>query len=138
MTAVLGTLLAFGVSAAERNVSSAVTIARVTGGLMPGDVLIMADGTWKDQAILFQGKGTAEKPDRLWRPLADTPLRGAAAGDFRQMYLDMDGHWRGKMDVGADQISDDPATRRPLTAADVGPSWMDWSNGSMKPRYPCD
>ena len=31
----------------------------------------------------------------------------------------------GRPDVGCDQFADGPVSNRPLTAADVGPSWMD-------------
>jgi poly(beta-D-mannuronate) lyase len=62
--------------------------------------------------------------DGLWRPAADSPVRGAAQGDFPQVKTDMDGQPRiGRLDVGSDQISDSPITLRPLTASDVGPSW---------------
>jgi poly(beta-D-mannuronate) lyase len=51
--------------AAEYRVSSAAEVERVTGGLHPGDVLVMTDGIWKDQAVVFRGQGTAEKPITL-------------------------------------------------------------------------
>jgi poly(beta-D-mannuronate) lyase len=56
--------------AAEYRVSSAEAIERLTGKLQPGDVIVMADGTWKDQAIVFGGRGTAERPITL---RAETP-----------------------------------------------------------------
>jgi len=63
--------------------------------------------------------------DGLWRPAADSPVRGADEGRFADIKTDMDGQPRpGKLDAGSDQISDAPVTLRPLTAADVGPSWM--------------
>jgi poly(beta-D-mannuronate) lyase len=64
--------------------------------------------------------------DRLWRPAADSPARGTAEGEFPTVKTDIDGQPRtGRLDVGCDQSSDAPVTNRPLTAADVGPSWMD-------------
>jgi hypothetical protein len=57
------------------------------------------------------------------RPAVDSPVRGAAEGDFKVDH-DVDVQPRGaKKDVGADQVSDAPAKNKPLTAADVGPSW---------------
>ncbi|MBV9468727.1 MAG: polysaccharide lyase 6 family protein [Abitibacteriaceae bacterium] len=48
--------------AAEHQVSSAAAIARVMGHLKPGDVVVLADGTWQDQEIKFEANGTAAKP----------------------------------------------------------------------------
>lgn len=60
----------------------------------------------------------------LLRPAADSPARKAAEGSF-SIHLDIDAQPRtGALDVGCDQLSDAPATNRPLTPADVGPSWM--------------
>jgi poly(beta-D-mannuronate) lyase len=62
--------------------------------------------------------------DSLWRPTAASPVRAAATGIFAQIKTDMDGQPRKeKLEAGSDQISDAPAALRPLTAADVGPSW---------------
>ena len=52
-------------SAAEYRVASTADIARATNGLRPGDVLVMTDGAWKDQAVNFRARGTAEKPITL-------------------------------------------------------------------------
>jgi poly(beta-D-mannuronate) lyase len=63
--------------------------------------------------------------DGRWRPAAASPARGGAAGTFAVVTTDIDGQARGQSrDVGCDQASDAPVTNRPLTAADVGPSWM--------------
>jgi poly(beta-D-mannuronate) lyase len=67
--------------------------------------------------------------DGLWRPAPDSPARGAAVADasLPTVAHDVDGQARGTTtthDVGADQLSDAPVKFRPLTAADVGPSWM--------------
>jgi poly(beta-D-mannuronate) lyase len=51
--------------AAEFRVSSANEIGAINKQVQPGDVIIMADGTWRDQAIQFQAKGTADKPITL-------------------------------------------------------------------------
>jgi poly(beta-D-mannuronate) lyase len=44
---------------------SAADIARVSDQLKPGDTLVMADGTWTNQAIAFKGHGTAKQPITL-------------------------------------------------------------------------
>jgi hypothetical protein len=50
---------------------------------------------------------------------------GAAAGSYPFILDDMDGQSRGlNKDVGADQVSQQPILRRPLTASDVMPQWM--------------
>jgi len=61
---ILVTALAISVSlaAAEHRVTSAADITRVSAQAKPGDVLVMSDGEWKDQAIDFNARGTAEKP----------------------------------------------------------------------------
>jgi poly(beta-D-mannuronate) lyase len=69
----------------------------------------------------------------LCRPGPSSPARGAAVGDFPSIRDDIDGQPRaGKSDVGCDQQSDRPATHRPLTAADVGPSWRAVATGGPK------
>jgi poly(beta-D-mannuronate) lyase len=60
----------------------------------------------------------------LWRPVSGSPARGAAEGSFALVKTDMDGQPRQRpIDIGSDQVSDAPVTRRPLMAADVGPVW---------------
>jgi poly(beta-D-mannuronate) lyase len=56
--------------AAEYRVDSAEALGRLAGTLRPGDAIVMSDGTWKDQAIVFGGRGTAEQPITL---RAETP-----------------------------------------------------------------
>jgi poly(beta-D-mannuronate) lyase len=65
--------------------------------------------------------------DGLWRPAADSPARGAGAGRFEAVTIDIDGQARtGARDAGCDQVSAGPVTNRPLTAFDLGTSWMEW------------
>jgi poly(beta-D-mannuronate) lyase len=67
----------------------------------------------------------ARAANGLWRPAADSPVRGAAEGRFASITTDMDGQPRAERpDVGADQLSEAPVTSRPLSASDVGPSWL--------------
>ena len=66
--------------------------------------------------------------DGLWRPAPDSPAVGAAEGDFPTVVEDMDGQARETpADVGADQRSNVPLRRAPLTPKDVGPAWLDLS-----------
>lgn len=51
--------------ATEHTATSQADIARITAALRPGDNLILADGTWKDQIIVFRGQGTGQKPITL-------------------------------------------------------------------------
>jgi len=61
----------------------------------------------------------------LWRPAADSPVRGVSESRFASIKTDMDGQPRAEsQDAGADQLSKAPVTNRPLSAADVGPSWV--------------
>ena len=60
--------------------------------------------------------------DGLWRPAASSPVVNTGSGSFSYVVTDMDGQPRdGQADVGADEASTAPGTRRPLTRADVGP-----------------
>jgi poly(beta-D-mannuronate) lyase len=81
----------------------AVTSGRSIEGVRVGDpMLVMTKGVW-----------------RLDRR---SPLVGAAMGKFGEVVDDIDGQLRGeRKDVGADQVSDAPVRRRPLTAQDVRP-----------------
>lgn len=64
--------------------------------------------------------------DGQLRSAADRPARGAAEGSFAAVKTDIDGQPRtGHLAMGCDHFSDSPVTYRPLTPADVGPSWMD-------------
>jgi poly(beta-D-mannuronate) lyase len=73
----LGTVVAAGASAAEYQVASAEEIQELKGKLRPGDVVVMRDGTWADQAIAFDAKGTAEAPITL---RARTPGKAVLSG----------------------------------------------------------
>lgn len=62
--------------------------------------------------------------DGLWRPDAGSPVINQATGDYPFVSEDMDGQSRGSAkDVGADEVSGKPIVQRPLTVADVGPTW---------------
>ena len=53
------------VMAAEIKVSSAADIAAALPDAKPGDTLVMVDGAWLNQAILFKATGNSDKPITL-------------------------------------------------------------------------
>src|SRR3954471_24317119 len=53
------------VMAAEINVSSAADIAAALEKAKTGDTLVMAVGTWSDQAIVFKASGAEQNPITL-------------------------------------------------------------------------
>ena len=60
----------------------------------------------------------------LWRPSASSPALNAAAA-FAFATTDIDGQARDATpDIGADEQATSPITNRPLTEADVGPSFL--------------
>lgn len=72
--------------------------------------------------------------DGRWKPATDSPARGAAEGDVAGFPKDIDGQPRPakSADAGCDQASDAPVANRPLTAADVGPSWLARTAGEKR------
>lgn len=79
--------------AAEHRIANAADLDRLARRalddlpLQPGDVVILEDGEWRDQSLVFQGRGTAVSPITF---RAETPggvlLTGASSavisGDF--------------------------------------------------------
>ena len=90
-----------------------------------GNIAFGADlGVEKPDGITVVDPKLARDKDGVWRPGADSPVRGAAQGAFPELRTDIDGQVRtGKYDAGCDQVSDAPVQNRPLVASDVGPSW---------------
>lgn len=81
-------------------------------------------GYWPEGGARFVDPLGERGADGLWRPGAGSPARGGGATLPTPVTADLDGQPRkGSTDVGADQRSDAPVTRRPLTAKDVGPHW---------------
>ena len=81
-------------------------------------------GPLKDgQGIQTIDPKLAQDEKGLWRPQKISPLIDKAVGDFRKyVNFDMDGQARDEAyDIGADELSDAPIKRSPLTAKDVGP-----------------
>jgi poly(beta-D-mannuronate) lyase len=73
--------------------------------------------------------------DGLWRPGAASPAINGGSGDYSALITtDMDGQARiGIYDVGADEVSAATIVRRPLTSADVGPSWLQSNTPPTQP-----
>lgn len=73
---------------AEHHVSSAEELIKLDGTLKPGDTIVLSDGTWKDQRILFRGEGTEQQPITL---RAQTPgkviLTGKSSVTINGQYL---------------------------------------------------
>ncbi|MFD0894857.1 polysaccharide lyase 6 family protein [Luteolibacter ambystomatis] len=64
-------------------------------------------------------------PDGMWRPSTGSPVGGVAKA-LPGITTDIDGQPRPeRCDVGCDQASAAKTIHRPLSAADVGPAWMD-------------
>jgi poly(beta-D-mannuronate) lyase len=63
--------------------------------------------------------------DGLWRPGAQSPVIGAATGNFPEVTGDIDGQSRpaAAKDAGCDQRSEEAVRFRALTDRDVGPEW---------------
>ena len=65
--------------------------------------------------------------DGLWRPDGlSSPAIDAAQGEFAEVVDDIDGQLRNdaRKDIGCDEYSTAAIIRRPLTPAEVGPSWL--------------
>ena len=62
LVAALAPLTAF---AADIPVADADALEQALAAAQPGDVLIMTDGVWRDQEIVFAAQGTAHAPITL-------------------------------------------------------------------------
>ena len=58
----LPALLTPCLSAAEHGISSAAELARLNASLAPGDIVVLREGSWTDQALVFRARGTAASP----------------------------------------------------------------------------
>ena len=88
------------------------------GNIFYGATLGMA----QPQGVTISNPLMAVSTDGLWRPTALSPVVNTGTGSFSYVVTDMDGQPRdGQPDVGADEASTAPGTRRPLTRLDVGP-----------------
>jgi poly(beta-D-mannuronate) lyase len=138
--------LSAGIGSANRTLlPENITVANNVFTLPEGGVLLKGRQTdsyhWQNNFAWFSDRGDSPKlpngirseeprlhrgADGLMRPASDSPLRkaGAAVKGVAVAY-DIDGQSRvGTLDVGCDQISNEPAMNHPLTAAETGPSWL--------------
>src|SRR5437588_266122 len=69
--------ICFRLLSAEYRVSSAAEINASAEKLMPGDILVMANGDWTNQTIMFRAQGTTDRPIML---RAETPGKAILAG----------------------------------------------------------
>ncbi|MFZ2322393.1 MAG: chondroitinase-B domain-containing protein [Ignavibacteriaceae bacterium] len=92
------------------------------GNIMQGATL----GITQPSGITLEDPKLAIASDELWRPESNSPAIGAEVGNYDFVDYDMDGQLRTlPKDVGADQLSQDPITIKPLSPnEDVGPAWM--------------
>ncbi len=91
------------------------------GNIMQGSSL----GIDQPEGIKLADPNFIRSDDGLWRPDENSPVLNAAAGEYPFVIEDMDGQSRNSnKDVGADQRSDEPIVRRPLTPLDAGPDWL--------------
>jgi len=89
-----------------------------------GNFFFGADAGLTDPGVSTADPKLSRGADGIWRPSNDSPLIGAASGDFDFVTDDIEGRPRsGARDAGCFQHSGD-ATRHPISAKDVGPDWM--------------
>ncbi len=93
------------------------------GNLFEGRALGLSSPDGFSEATLFTTHAFA---DGILRPRANSPVVGAAVGDYPDVIEDIDGQPRTEpKDAGFDQRSSAPVTRRGwLSPADVGPDWI--------------
>jgi hypothetical protein len=97
----------------------------------------LANPTWQGNIIWDNSGGAGDLPaagyvevdpqldagEGRFRLRPGSPAIGKASGAFAFVGVDVEGQPRGAApDVGADQLSAEPAVNRPLTPADVGPA----------------
>lgn len=80
---------------------------------------ILTDGLKRCNPRLYQSV------DGIWRPAEDSPLINMAVGNYNIVNTDIDGQIRNDpKDIGCDEVLSTEIIKRPLNAADVGPSWL--------------
>lgn len=92
------------------------------GNIFNGKIL----GIPSNPGIILKDPLMERAPDGLYRPLPNSPAIDSGAAGYEYISVDMDGQTRGLLpDIGADELSADEITNRPLTSTDdVGPVWM--------------
>jgi poly(beta-D-mannuronate) lyase len=115
-------------------VKTAADVAKAATDAKPGDVLVMADGTWQDQKINFAATGTKDQPITL---RAQTPGKVILAGDssvtLEGDHLVVSGlhvaDSGGKETVFAFKGSDNRVTDCAIVAPNRGGKWIHFRNG---------
>lgn len=97
------------------------------------------DPQWEGNVFAGSSLGLPQTPDgimmadpmlrpagAIWRPSANSPVYGGAAGGCGWVDEDVDGQRRPPepRDAGADARSEMPIVYHPLSPSDVGPSWL--------------
>lgn len=132
--------LAAGFGSARRSLRPEnITIANNVFVPAPGEMLLKGEEgerftwlgnlAWNTAAIVHRGIRRVDPKlergkDGLSRPTAESPVRGAAEGEFPAVRADIDGQARtGRLDAGCDQVRESPAVNGPLTNTAAGPAW---------------
>jgi len=91
-----------------------------------GNILYGAEtGQPAQEGLRADDPTLAEIPQSLWQPGPQSIAIGAAQGNFPEVVSDAGGRPReGKKDIGCFQVSSAAMKWPPLTAKDVGPTWL--------------
>ncbi|MEP4077201.1 polysaccharide lyase 6 family protein [Haloferula sp.] len=95
--------------------------------LYEGNIMFGADtGVSPNPGITVTDPLLSLADDGLMRPATNSPVIDSAAGSYPDVLADMDGQSRtlASQDIGADEVSSEPVTIRPLDADEVGPRWL--------------
>ncbi len=92
--------------AAEHRASSADEIARLAPGLRPGDVIVMTNGSWRDQEIAFRASGSAGRPVTLRAETSGKViLEGGSSLLIEGEHLQAEGIWLRNAGGGKEAIA---------------------------------
>ena len=81
-------------------------------------------GIEEQDGILEADPELEQSEDLLWRLSATSPAIDSGSSSYSYVLDDFDGQVRdASIDIGADEVSNEPIIRGPLTSEDVGPSW---------------
>ncbi|MEX2138892.1 MAG: polysaccharide lyase 6 family protein [Pirellulales bacterium] len=127
----------------RRNGLGATDLVFANNIIVGGDQAVSIDGplanpTWRGNILWANNGGPGDIPESGFTAVdpklvnghnasykiePTSPAVGKGAGSYPYVMLDLEGQPRGETkDVGADQVSTQPATNRVLTVADVGPA----------------
>lgn len=110
---------AIGIYAKKHNVASASEISSIMLTAAPGDTLVMRNGFWVDQNVIFDGNGTQDKPIVL---IAETPgfvvMTGTSVLRIGGNYLEVNGLYF-------------------FNGFSASGAVVEFRNGSSRPAYNC-